>query len=180
MDNAQSTKQSDTPYSRKLLLINGPNLNLLGRREPEIYGHTTLSQIESQLIDHAARHNVTLIPYQSNIEGELVSAIQHHGLLVQADDVVDAIIINPAAYTHTSVAIRDAILATQKPFIEVHLSNIHQREAFRTHSYFSDVATGVICGLGAQGYFMALDYWLTTLYNIPIYQKLPEAYHHKQ
>ena len=155
-------------HSRKLLLINGPNLNLLGKREPEIYGYTTLSDIENELMNRAKMHQVTLISVQSNNEGALIDAIQHHGLLVNPDDQVDAIIINPAAFTHTSVAIRDAILATQKPFIEVHLSNVHQREAFRHHSYFSDVATGVICGLGANGYHMALDYWLSTLYNIPV------------
>lgn len=155
-------------HSRKLLLINGPNLNLLGKREPEIYGYTTLSDIENELISRAQMHQVTLMSVQSNDEGTLIDAIQHHGLLVNPDDQVDAIIINPAAFTHTSVAIRDAILATQKPFIEVHLSNVHQREAFRHHSYFSDVATGVICGLGANGYHMALDYWLSTLYNIPV------------
>lgn len=164
-----------SPLSRKLLLINGPNLNLLGRREPDIYGHTTLAQIETQLTDYASGHGIDLICYQSNIEGKLVDSIQHHGLLVAPDQQVDAIIINPAAYTHTSVAIRDAILATQKPFIEVHLSNVHQREAFRSHSYLSDVATGVICGMGAHGYVMALDYWLSTLYNIPINQMIPNA-----
>ncbi|WP_131669179.1 type II 3-dehydroquinate dehydratase [Psychrobacter pygoscelis] len=158
---------SQSSLSRKILLVNGPNLNLLGKREPEIYGCTTLYDIEQALIRHAREHQVTLIALQSNHEGELIEAIQQHGLLAEQNDIVDAIIINPAAFTHSSVAIRDAILATKKPFIEVHLSNVHQREAFRQHSYFSDVATGVICGLGAHGYHMALDYWLANLYNIP-------------
>lgn len=154
--------------SRRLLLINGPNLNLLGKREPEIYGHTTLADIESELTQRASANEISLITIQSNHEGKLIDAIQHHGLLAAESELVDAIIINPGAFTHTSVAIRDAILATQKPFIEVHLSNIHQREAFRHHSYLSDIATGVICGLGANGYHMALDYWLATLYNTPL------------
>ena len=152
----------------KLLLINGVNLNLLGKREPEIYGHTTLADIEKSLIERAAAHGVELICIQSNHEGKLVDEIQHHGLLADASTQVDAMIINPAAFTHTSVAIRDALLATQKPFIEVHLSNVHARESFRQHSYFSDVAVGVICGLGHLGYQMALDYWLTNTYSITI------------
>lgn len=154
--------------SRKLLIINGPNLNLLGKREPEIYGYTTLQDIESALVARAAKHGVTVVSVQSNHEGELISAIQQYGLLNAAAEQVDAIIINPAAYTHTSVAIRDALAATKKPFIEVHLSNVHQRESFRHHSYFSDLAVGVICGLGAQGYQMALDYWLANLYHTPV------------
>lgn len=157
---------STTQLTRQLLLINGPNLNLLGKREPEIYGHTTLADIESALSERAQAHQISLISVQSNHEGTLIDAIQQYGLLAAPTEQVDAVIINPAAFTHTSVALRDALLATQKPFIEVHLSNVHQREAFRHHSYFSDVATGVICGLGANGYHMALDYWLATLYNI--------------
>ena len=154
--------------THKLLLINGVNLNLLGKREPEIYGHTTLADIENSLIKRAAAHGVELVCSQSNHEGKLVDEIQHHGLLADASAQVDAIIINPAAFTHTSVAIRDALLATQKPFIEVHLSNVHARESFRQHSYFSDVAVGVICGLGHLGYQMALDYWLTNTYSITL------------
>lgn len=165
--NADKSTPTLPVLSRKLLLINGPNLNLLGKREPEIYGYTTLQDIVTGLQAQAAEHDVTIISVQSNHEGELIEAIQQHGLLNPAAERVDAIIINPAAYTHTSVAIRDAIAATQKPFIEVHLSNVHQRESFRHHSYFSDLAQGVICGLGAQGYHMALDYWLTALYNKP-------------
>lgn len=152
--------------SYKLLLANGVNLNLLGKREPEIYGHTTLAEIEKRLIARAAEHGVELICIQSNHEGQLVDDIQHYGLLADPAAQVDAIIINPAAFTHTSVALRDALLATQKPFIEVHLSNIHAREPFRQHSYLSDIAVGVICGLGQQGYQMALDYWLTHTYLV--------------
>ena len=163
--NTDKSSPIPLPLSRKLLLINGPNLNLLGKREPEIYGYTTLQDIESALMARAAEHNVSIVSVQSNHEGELIEAIQHYGLLSDATERVDAVIINPAAYTHTSVAIRDALAATQKPFIEVHLSNVHQRETFRHHSYFSDLAVGVICGLGAQGYHMALDYWLANLYN---------------
>lgn len=163
---------TDTPINalqtRKILLVNGPNLNLLGKREPEIYGHITLADIETRLTTRAARYNIEIICIQSNHEGQLVDEIQHYGLLADAPAQVDAIIINPAAFTHTSVALRDAILATQKPFIEVHLSNVHAREPFRQHSYLSDVAVGVICGLGHLGYQMALDYWLADLYQIDI------------
>ncbi|KAA0915739.1 type II 3-dehydroquinate dehydratase [Psychrobacter sp. ANT_WB68] len=154
--------------TRKLLLLNGVNLNLLGKREPEIYGHKTLADIEKKLIERAAKYGVELICTQSNYEGNLVDEIQHYGLLAEPVAQVDAIIINPAAFTHTSVAIRDALLATQKPFIEVHLSNVHAREAFRQHSYLSDVAVGVICGLGDLGYQMALDYWLTHIYALKL------------
>lgn len=169
--NAQSqsvtTLQSQT-LSQRLLLVNGVNLNLLGKREPEIYGHTTLADIEAQLTARAAKFGIELICIQSNHEGKLVDDIQHYGLLVDAAEQVDAIIINPAAFTHTSVAIRDALLATQKPFIEVHLSNVHSRESFRHLSYLSDVAVGVICGLGALGYQTALDYWLINTYNLDL------------
>ncbi|MDN6276137.1 type II 3-dehydroquinate dehydratase [Psychrobacter sp.] len=157
---------STPALSRKLLLVNGVNLNLLGKREPEIYGYTTLADIERQLTDRAAKYGIELICIQSNHEGKLVDDIQHHGLLTEISDQVDAIIINPAAFTHTSVAIRDAILATQKPFIEVHLSNVHSREPFRHHSYFSDIAVAVIAGLGARGYQTALDYWLENTYSV--------------
>ena len=134
----------------KLLVINGPNLNLLGTREPEHYGRATLADIETELQDMARRDGVELACFQSNAEHELVTRIQAAG-----SESVDLIIINPAAFTHTSVAIRDALLATGIPFIELHLSNVHAREAFRRHSYFSDVATGVICGFGAAGYRFA-------------------------
>jgi 3-dehydroquinate dehydratase-2 len=158
----------DKSLTHKLLLVNGVNLNLLGKREPEIYGHTTLADIEKRLIARAAQYGIELICVQSNHEGKLVDEIQHHGLLADKAAQVDAIIINPAAFTHTSVALRDALLATQKPFIEVHLSNVHARESFRQHSYLSDVAVGVICGLGHLGYQMALTYWLDNLYSITL------------
>jgi 3-dehydroquinate dehydratase-2 len=169
---ASTVKPSDQNIAKilthKLLLINGVNLNLLGKREPEIYGNTTLADIEERLIARAAQHGIELICIQSNHEGKLVDEIQHYGLLADSDAQVDAIIINPAAFTHTSVALRDALLATQKPFIEVHLSNVHAREPFRHHSYLSDVAVGVICGLGHLGYEMALTYWLDSLYGVNI------------
>lgn len=161
-----STQATAKALTRKLLLINGVNLNLLGKREPEIYGHTTLIDIEKRLKARAAMNSIELICIQSNHEGKLVDEIQHYGLLAESAAQVDAIIINPAAFTHTSVALRDALLATQKPFIEVHLSNVHARESFRHHSYLSDIAVGVICGLGHMGYDMALNYWLENLYAI--------------
>lgn len=168
--------ESDTKISEqskalthRLLLVNGANLNLLGKREPEIYGHTTLADIEKRLTERAAQYGIELICIQSNHEGKLIDDIQNYGLLAESDAQVDAIIINPAAFTHTSVALRDALLATQKPFIEVHLSNVHAREPFRHHSYLSDVAVGVICGLGQLGYQMALTYWLDNLYGISLY-----------
>lgn len=135
-----------------LLVINGPNLNLLGTREPEIYGAETLKDIAERLEKQAQAHGKTLDFFQSNHEGQLVDRIQQ-----ARQEKVQCILINPAAYTHTSVAIRDALLATSIPFIEVHLSNIHKRESFRHHSYLSDVAIGVICGLGSQGYDLALQ-----------------------
>ncbi|WP_201594072.1 type II 3-dehydroquinate dehydratase [Psychrobacter vallis] len=161
-----STQITAKALTRKVLLINGVNLNLLGKREPEIYGHTTLIDIEKRLIARAAINGIELICIQSNHEGKLVDDIQHYGLLAESAAQVDAIIINPAAFTHTSVALRDALLATQKPFIEVHLSNVHARESFRHHSYLSDIAVGVICGLGHMGYDMALGYWLENIYAI--------------
>ncbi|SUD91267.1 type II 3-dehydroquinate dehydratase [Psychrobacter phenylpyruvicus] len=159
------TQPTSQPIHRRILLINGPNLNLLGLREPEIYGHTTLQDIEQRLNNAANQHNIELISIQSNHEGDLVDAVQHHGLLADSEDKVDAVIINPAAFTHTSVALRDALLAINKPFIEVHLSNIHSREPFREHSYFSDKAVGVICGLGHLGYDMALTYFIESFYK---------------
>lgn len=133
----------------KVLVINGPNLNLLGRREPGHYGHQTLATIVSDLTESANQLGVELAHIQSNAEYQLIDAIH-------ATDA-QFIIINPAAFTHTSVALRDAILGVAIPFIEVHLSNVHAREPFRHHSYFSDKAQGVICGLGAQGYDFALQ-----------------------
>lgn len=135
----------------RVLLLNGPNLNLLGKREPEVYGYTTLTDIVDNLTQQAAQQDVELIHLQSNREYELVEKIH------EAMGNVDFIIINPAAFTHTSVALRDALLGVSIPFIEVHLSNVHARESFRHHSYLSDKAVGVICGLGAQGYEFALS-----------------------
>jgi 3-dehydroquinate dehydratase-2 len=134
-----------------ILVLHGPNLNLLGEREPQVYGSTTLADINQSLQLLASERQHHLLTMQSNAEYELIERIQearHEG--------VNFIIINPAAFTHTSVALRDALAAVAIPFIEIHLSNIHQREAFRHHSYFSDLAEGVICGLGAQGYELAL------------------------
>lgn len=142
----------------KLLLMNGPNLNLLGTREPEVYGHTTLADIESDLAALAKRDGHLLECFQSNAEHALVERIHQAGR-----DGIDWAIINPGAYTHTSVAIRDAFLATGLPFIEIHLSNIHRREPFRRHSYLSDVAAGVIVGLGAPGYRLAYQAALSRL-----------------
>ena len=138
-----------------ILVLHGPNLNLLGTREPDVYGHTTLDDVNNALASIANDEGHSLAYYQSNAEHELVDRIQ------QARDDIDFIIINPAAFTHTSVAIRDALAAVAIPFIEVHISNIHQREAFREHSYFSDSAVGVICGLGVQGYDLALQAAIT-------------------
>ena len=135
-----------------LLLLNGPNLNLLGSREPAHYGTTNLASIEQQLQNEAQQAGHQLNCFQSNAEHELVERIQ------AADkEGVEFIIINPAAFTHTSVAMRDAISAVEIPFIEIHLSNIYAREDFRHKSYFSDLAVGIICGLGAQGYSLALQ-----------------------
>ncbi|MDP6345146.1 MAG: type II 3-dehydroquinate dehydratase [Alphaproteobacteria bacterium] len=135
----------------KILVLNGPNLNLLGSREPEVYGHETLDDIDQSLRRRAGELGVTVDCRQSNSEGELVGWIQ------QARGEADAIIINPAGYSHTSVAILDALRAVELPVYEVHLSNIHQREAFRHHSYISAAARGVICGLGSDGYLFALE-----------------------
>lgn len=134
-----------------ILVLNGPNLNLLGTREPSHYGHLALADIEQQLRQTAQGAGHQLYFVQSNAEAELIEAIHGAGR-----DGVAFIVFNPAAFTHTSVALRDALLAVAIPFIEVHLSNVHAREPFRTHSYFSDIAAGVITGLGAQGYELAL------------------------
>lgn len=144
--------------TRRILVLHGPNLNLLGTREPEIYGRLTLADIDAKLKVAALAAGVTLECFQSNHEGELVGRIQ-----AARGEGVDFIVINPAAYTHTSVAIRDALAAVAIPFVEVHLSNVHAREAFRHHSYLSDIAVGVVCGLGAFGYEAALDFALGRL-----------------
>lgn len=139
--------------AKSILVLHGPNLNLLGLREPEHYGNATLASINQTLMDIAKQAGITLETFQSNAEADLVTKIQ-----TMATTKVDFVIINPAAFTHTSVAIRDALSAVKVPFIEVHLSNVYAREAFRHHSYFTDIAVGVISGLGAHGYTLALDY----------------------
>lgn len=136
-----------------ILVLHGPNLNMLGVREPHIYGHQTLEDINAKLVTLAKRDGIKLECFQSNSEGEIVSKIQ-----TAMVNRVDFIIINPAAYTHTSVAIRDALSTVKIPFIEVHLSNVFARETFRHHSYFSDIAIGVVSGLGAEGYTAAYQY----------------------
>tara|TARA_R110002094_G_scaffold2147_8_gene9025 strand:- start:1625 stop:2071 length:447 start_codon:yes stop_codon:yes gene_type:complete len=135
-----------------ILVINGPNLNLLGTREPEIYGRLTLSDITLRLQQQAIEQGQRLSTFQSNAEHELIDRIHR-----ARDEQVEFILINPAAFTHSSIALRDALAGVAIPFIEIHLSNVHQREPFRQHSYFSDLALGVICGLGAQGYELALQ-----------------------
>lgn len=135
-----------------ILVLNGPNLNLLGTREPDTYGVISLADICLGLQQQAIEQGVRLSTFQSNAEHELIDRIHR-----ARDEQVDFILINPAAFTHTSIAIRDALAGVAIPFIEIHLSNVHQREPFRHHSYFSDLALGVICGLGAQGYELALQ-----------------------
>ena len=136
----------------QLLVLHGPNLNLLGTREPEVYGTRTLAAIDADLAARAAAHGHALESFQSNAEHELVNRIQD-----ARNDGTASILINPAAFTHTSVAIRDALAAVAIPFIEIHLSNPHRREPFRHHSYFSDLAVGVVSGFGADSYRYALD-----------------------
>ncbi|PLC41652.1 type II 3-dehydroquinate dehydratase [Ralstonia pickettii] len=138
---------------RNVLVLHGPNLNLLGTREPEVYGATTLADINAALAERATARGVTLAHFQSNHEGALVDRIH-----AAKSEGVEFIIINPAAYTHTSVALRDALAGVVIPYIEVHLSNVHRREPFRHHSYLADQAVGVICGLGWRGYLAALDF----------------------
>lgn len=134
-----------------ILVLNGPNLNMLGKREPEHYGRQTLSDIVEELETLADDYEVRLYHFQSNAEHELVERVQE-----ALDEQIDFILINPAAFTHTSVALRDALATVKIPFIEIHLSNIYKREGFRHHSYFSDLAEGVIAGLGPIGYQLAL------------------------
>ena len=138
--------------SPAVLVIHGPNLNRLGQREPIHYGHFTLPAINQMLTEQAKKDQITLDCFQSNHEGELIDRIHLAG-----DDKTDFIIINPGGYSHSSIALRDALLAVEIPCIEVHLSNIYRRESFRHHSYFSDIAEGVICGLGPKGYLLALQ-----------------------
>jgi len=139
--------------AKSILVLHGPNLNLLGLREPQHYGSATLDSINQTLTNKAKLANITLESFQSNAEADLVDKIQSI-----ATKSVDFVIINPAAFTHTSVAMRDALSAVKVPFIEVHLSNVFAREAFRHHSYFTDIAVGIISGLGAKGYELALDF----------------------
>ncbi len=141
-----------------ILVLHGPNLNLLGTREPEIYGADTLEDINDGLVQLAKENGHHLLTLQSNAEYEIIERIH-----AARNEGIDFIIINPAAFTHTSVAIRDALLGVDIPFIEVHISNVHAREEFRSHSYFSDVAVGVICGLGVQGYQLALQRVMTLM-----------------
>jgi 3-dehydroquinate dehydratase-2 len=136
----------------KILVLNGPNLNLLGRREPDVYGHATLASIEAGLVTQGLAAGHEIMTLQSNAEHVLVDRIHQAGL-----EGVAFIVINPGAFTHTSIALRDALLGVAIPFIEIHLSNVHARETFRQHSYLSDVAVGVITGMGAQGYDLALQ-----------------------
>ena len=142
--------------THRILLLNGPNLNMLGAREPKHYGSISLESIEEKIQTLATQHNVKVECFQANSEEKLINKIH------ESFHQIDFILINPAAYTHTSVALRDALLAVSIPFVEIHLSNVHKREPFRHHSYFSDVAEGVICGLGAKGYefafLFAIDY----------------------
>jgi 3-dehydroquinate dehydratase-2 len=144
------------PHSpASILVLHGPNLNLLGTREPEVYGTETLEAINRRLVRRAAAAGARLTVFQSNHEGELIDRVQR-----ARKEGVDFILINPAGFTHTSVALRDALAAVALPFVEVHLSNVHAREAFRHRSHFSDLAVGVVCGLGSLGYDFALEFAL--------------------
>jgi len=146
----------------RVLLLNGPNLNLLGSREPSVYGKDTLEAIEKRATAQLRQAGHELVAFQSNAEHELIARIQH-----SKRDGIDFMVFNPGGFTHTSVALRDAILAVALPFIEVHLSNVHARESFRRHSYFSDIAVGVVTGLGALGYELALRAALERLARAP-------------
>ena len=160
MTRSKRSNPSDSapPPAPRILVLHGPNLNLLGTREPEVYGRTTLSDIHTAMDARGRADGVVVESFQSNHEGQLIDRVQ-----AAAAEGVRYIIINPAGYTHTSVALRDALAAVAIPYVEVHLSNIHAREAFRHHSYFSDRAIGVICGLGAYGYLAALEFVLSRL-----------------
>ncbi|ACQ98325.1 3-dehydroquinate dehydratase, type II [Burkholderia pseudomallei MSHR346] len=157
-DKVRAIPQKKKRPMTRLLVLHGPNLNLLGTREPEVYGRVTLEQIDQALAARAQEAGAELESFQSNHEGALVDRVQAAG-----SDGTAFILINPAAYTHTSVAIRDALAGVGIPFVEIHLSNVHRREPFRHHSYFSDQAEGVICGLGWKGYLYALEYALDKL-----------------
>jgi 3-dehydroquinate dehydratase-2 len=149
---------ANSPTMPKILVLHGPNLNLLGQRETHHYGHDTLQAIDDRLVDVGRHAGASVVTFQSNAEGPLIDRV--HGA---KSEQIDFILINPAAFTHTSVALRDALAGVGIPFIEVHLSNVHAREPFRQHSYFSDIAVGVIAGLGAYGYELALHAALRTL-----------------
>lgn len=144
--------------AKKLLLLNGPNLNLLGTREPQVYGSTTLAEVERDASAQAKAAGAELASFQSNHEGLLIDRIH-----AARDEGVDAIVINPGGLTHTSVALRDALAGVAIPFVEIHISNIHRRESFRHHSYLSELAAGVICGLGIDGYRHAIDFALNKI-----------------
>jgi len=144
--------------AKNILLINGPNLNLLGMREPDVYGSETLNDIEQAAMAQAKAAGATLQCFQSNHEGALIDRIQ-----AARQEAVEAIVINPGGLTHTSVALRDALAGVAIPFVEVHISNVHRREAFRHHSFLSEIAVGVICGLGSEGYRAAIDFSLKRL-----------------
>ncbi|MCL2591443.1 MAG: type II 3-dehydroquinate dehydratase [Betaproteobacteria bacterium] len=154
----QQKTRKTPPTQCRILALHGPNLNLLGTREPEVYGRAPLADIHIAMESRARANGVQLESFQSNHEGQLIDRIQ-----AAATEGIGFIIINPAAYTHTSIALRDALAAVRIPFVEVHLSNIHARESFRHHSYFSDFAVGVICGLGVQGYLAAVDFAIAQL-----------------
>lgn len=144
--------------AKNILLLNGPNLNLLGSREPEVYGSTTLADVERAALEQASQGSAKLTAFQSNHEGALIDRIQ-----AAKKEGVDAIVINPGGLTHSSVSLRDALAGVAIPFVEVHVSNIHQRESFRHHSYLSGIAVGVICGLGVDGYTAAIAFALKKL-----------------
>jgi 3-dehydroquinate dehydratase-2 len=144
--------------AKNILLLNGPNLNLLGTREPEVYGATTLAQIEQAAEAQASAAGARLVSFQSNHEGALIDRIQ-----AAKAEGIDAFVINPGGLTHTSIVLRDALAAVAIPFVEVHISNIHQREAFRHHSFLSAIAVGVICGLGTDGYRAAVEFAIKKL-----------------
>jgi 3-dehydroquinate dehydratase-2 len=156
LDVMASPKKPPKKASGRILVLHGPNLNLLGTREPSIYGSDTLESINIRLVELAGAAGVGLSSFQSNFEGELVVRVQQ-----AREDGTRFILINPAAFTHTSVALRDALAAVKIPFIEVHLSNVFAREPFRHHSFFTDLAVGMVCGLGAKGYELALQYALS-------------------
>jgi 3-dehydroquinate dehydratase-2 len=151
-------KLSAISMAKKLLLLNGPNLNLLGSREPEVYGATTLAEIEQAAIAQAQAAGAELACLQSNHEGDLIDRIQ-----AAKAEGVDAIVINPGGLTHTSVALRDALAGVAIPFVEVHISNIYKRESFRHHSYLSELAAGVVCGLGPDGYRISIEFAIKKL-----------------